>query len=143
MRSVHTSFFALVISFLFFSLVVFLTTYVQAQDVGASGPTGPTGATGASGPTGPVGATGGSGPTGPSGASGSSGPTGPTGPVGPNGEAFFFDGGNFLYPNSQYAIDIRTGNLVVGYGPTSSALISTHDLNESLTLDPNGSGNII
>ena len=58
---------------------------------GATGATGPNGATGATGPTGPNGATGATGPTGPNGATGATGPTGPngatgaTGPTGPNG----------------------------------------------------------
>jgi len=58
---------------------------------GLTGPTGPDGATGLTGPTGPQGATGLTGPTGPDGATGLTGPTGPqgatglTGPTGPQG----------------------------------------------------------
>ena len=46
---------------------------------GATGPTGPSGATGATGATGPSGATGATGATGPSGATGATGATGPSG----------------------------------------------------------------
>lgn len=49
---------------------------------GATGPTGPRGATGATGPTGPTGITGATGPTGPTGVTGPTGATGPTGPTG-------------------------------------------------------------
>lgn len=52
---------------------------------GATGPTGPTGVTGVTGPTGPTGATGVTGPTGPTGATGVTGPTGPTGVTGATG----------------------------------------------------------
>ncbi|MGE6864253.1 hypothetical protein ACQKGQ_28635, partial [Bacillus cereus] len=52
---------------------------------GATGPTGPTGASGITGPTGPTGASGATGPTGPTGASGATGPMGPTGVTGVTG----------------------------------------------------------
>ncbi|MCY1119458.1 hypothetical protein OWO30_13955 [Bacillus safensis] len=52
---------------------------------GITGATGPTGATGSTGATGPTGATGSTGPTGPTGATGSTGPTGPTGRTGATG----------------------------------------------------------
>lgn len=52
---------------------------------GATGPSGPSGATGAAGPTGPSGAAGSTGPTGPSGPTGSQGPTGASGSQGPTG----------------------------------------------------------
>lgn len=49
------------------------------NDNGATGPTGPTGATGATGPTGATGVTGATGPTGATGVTGVTGPTGATG----------------------------------------------------------------
>ena len=52
---------------------------------GVTGLTGPTGPTGLTGPTGPIGSTGPAGPTGITGANGVTGPTGPTGLTGPQG----------------------------------------------------------
>jgi len=124
---------------------------------GPSGPTGPTGTTGASGPTGPTGITGPTGPTGttgasgPTGATGTSGPSGPsgptgdkgpTGPVGPGGETFWYDGGDYLYPNATYTTEVAADQLILGYAGTKSSII-TNDTDEDLTLDPNGTGNII
>lgn len=48
---------------------------------GATGPTGPAGATGPTGATGPQGIEGATGPTGPAGIQGATGPTGDTGPA--------------------------------------------------------------
>jgi hypothetical protein len=127
---------------------------------GASGPTGSTGSTGTTGASGPTGSTGSTGPTGASGPTGSQGPTGlagdtgspglqgpsgstgSTGPAGPNGEAFLLDGGTYLYPNSTYAVDLRAENIALGLTGTT-ATITTSDANEDLTLDPNGSGDVV
>ena len=64
---------------------------IAVINLGATGPTGPTGAQGLAGPTGPAGAQGVIGPTGPTGAQGVTGPIGPAGaqgvigPTGPTG----------------------------------------------------------
>lgn len=117
---------------------------------GMRGPTGSTGATGATGIMGSTGATGIQGTTGTAGATGTTGATGTrgptgstgaTGPAGPNGETFILDGGNYLYPNPTYAINFRAARLYLGL--RNSATISTQNSNESLTIDPNGNGNII
>jgi hypothetical protein len=56
-------------------------------NVGATGATGPAGATGPQGPAGATGATGPQGPAGPTGPTGATGATGPQGPAGPTGAA--------------------------------------------------------
>ncbi|XP_013406006.1 uncharacterized protein LOC106170605 [Lingula anatina] len=63
------------------------TTPSPVVIVGATGPTGPAGATGAAGPTGPTGLQGGPGPVGPTGPSGAAGVAGPTGAAGPTGQS--------------------------------------------------------
>lgn len=118
-------------------LITFLLTAAVAiayreQARAQVGPTGSTGATGFAGPTGTTGATGFRGPT---------GPTGPTGAAGGNGLSLILDGGNYLYPNSLYAIDFQAGSLTLGLS-SPSAKITTSDLNESLIIDPNGNGSI-
>jgi hypothetical protein len=125
------------ILFIFFSLLFFLfliNTLVVAQDPGASGPTGSTGATGASGPTGKAGTSGPTGSTGAIGATGPSGPTGTkgsTGPAGPNGETLFFDGGNYVYLNNSYATDLRIGpSGYLQFTKTSNGLPPAADCNE-------------
>ncbi|MBI2611133.1 hypothetical protein HYW54_00115 [Candidatus Gottesmanbacteria bacterium] len=128
-----------------FIFVITFSLFALSSAHAQEGPTGATGATGFAGPTGTTGATGSRGPTGVTGASGFVGPTGSTGatgPVGPNGETLILDGGNFLYPNPLYAVDFQSGSLTLGLS-SPSALITTSDLNESLTINPNGNGLII
>lgn len=112
--------------------------------IGAAGLTGPTGPTGPTGVIGSAGYSGPTGPTGPIGSIGTSGDKGPTGPIGPNGETFLFNSGSFLYPNSLYALDFQARNLNLGVGGSfPSATITTGNINQPLTIDPNGSGSII
>ena len=62
---------------------------IGSDNMGITGPTGPTGDTGPIGPTGdtgPIGPTGDTGPIGPTGDTGPIGPTGDTGPIGPTGD---------------------------------------------------------
>ena len=62
---------------------------IGSDNMGITGPTGPTGDTGPIGPTGdtgPIGSTGDTGPIGPTGDTGPIGPTGDTGPIGPTGD---------------------------------------------------------
>jgi hypothetical protein len=59
--------------------------FYKTGDIGATGATGPVGATGDVGATGPVGVTGDVGPTGPQGVTGDTGPTGPIGATGDTG----------------------------------------------------------
>lgn len=161
-------FFLFLILFLGFPALNLSSSQVSAQTIGPTGSTGATGVTGMAGPTGATGTLGFTGTTGATGSTGTKGPTGATGmigttgiigstgatgmigptgstgatgPAGPNGETFILDGGNYLYPNSAYAIDFRVASLHLGLG--NSATISTQDTNENLILDPNGSGNII
>lgn len=161
-----------VVSLLFFCLSLIVVPGAFAQEpgptgatgsTGGQGPTGATGATGLIGPTGSRGGTGGAGPTGSTGATGIFGPTGPsgffgptgstgatgimgvagaTGPVGPNGETLLLDGGTFLHPNTTYALDLAAGNIIAGQG-TASAMITTADADETLTIDPNGNGLVV
>ncbi|MFZ5534924.1 MAG: H-type lectin domain-containing protein, partial [Patescibacteria group bacterium] len=118
--------------------------------VGVSGPTGATGTTGVAGvtgPTGSTGATGTAGANGPTGATGTTGVQGPTGPVGPGGETLLYYTGSgesaFLYPNTAYTYDLATQGLILGYSGTGGAIITTQDTNESLTIDPNGTGDVL
>jgi hypothetical protein len=89
---------------------------------GAQGPiglTGPTGATGAQGPigltgaTGPAGTTGAQGPIGLTGATGPTGPTGPQGPTGPTGATGLQgnNGNNGIDGLSAYQIWLNLGNV--------------------------------
>lgn len=123
------------------SLFVVVNSEVSAQE----GPTGSTGATGFFGPTGSTGATGSKGSTGvvgPSGTYGPTGSTGATGPVGPEGQTLLLNTASYLYPNSIYAVDFQAGSLTLGLS-SPSAVITTSDLDETLTINPNGSGVIV
>ena len=142
------------IIFSFILLFAFSTIFksqVYAQSLGPTGSTGatgfmgPSGATGATGFAGPSGATGASGRVGATGATGATGftgqigATGPTGPVGSEGTVLFIDGGDFLFPNPIYAHNLNAGAVTLGYS-TPSASITTSGLNQSLIVDPNGTG---
>jgi hypothetical protein len=93
------------------------------------GPTGPPGPTGAPGPTGPAGPTGAPGPSGPAGPTGAPGPTGPAGPTGAPGSAEPPQGANW---NGEW--DFTTGICTAPYDTTCA--VSTQMTFTAGTLTP-------
>ena len=120
-------------------------TYGDAGPQGPQGPTGPSG-----GPTGP------SGPTGPT--STVAGPTGPSGPSGPVGSTVANGTSNVNISSSGGPVRISVGGTLDVVNVTSSSIntsaslgfvgggaaeLVTTGVNANLTIDPQGTGNLV
>src|SRR5206468_2738794 len=98
-------------------------TLVSLSDLGAVGPTGPTGTMGVSGPTGPTGDTGPTGATGPTGDTGPTGATGPTGDTGPTGATGPSD--VFVTPDDTGSITDSLATLATVFGLEDGTYVVT------------------